>query len=141
MGSGSLATPGIKILRYIKKGIDIAVVEPQNFCKLFFKFSKKNKPNFKKSIAEGASVKKIPNINYNYLVNNINITSYVSEKEIKKSIRYLHKNFNIKSEGAGALAVAFYLKNKKLISENYDLALLPICGSNIDEKKFSNIVN
>ena len=92
-----MATPGIKILKYIKKEIDIAVVEPQNFCKLFFYFSKKNKPNFKKSIAEGASVKKIPNINYNFLINNINALSYVSEKEIKQSIKYLHKNFKIKS--------------------------------------------
>ncbi len=139
LGSGSLATPGIKILKYINKKIDVAVVEPKNFCKLFYKFTKRDKPNFKKSIAEGASVRKIPKINYSYLLQNINIVSHVSESDIKKSIKYLFKNFNIKSEGAGALTAAFFLKYKKIISK-YDSVILPICGSNIDQKIFSKII-
>ncbi len=140
LGSGSLATPGIKILKYLNYKIDIATVEPENFCKLYFKFTKKNKPNFKKSIAEGASVKKIPKINYNFLIKNVNIVSYVSDNQIKKSIKYLYNNYKIKSEGAGALAVAFFLKNKKLILQNYETILLPICGSNIDKKTYDKII-
>ena len=77
LGSGSLATPGIKVLKFLNYNIDIATVEPKNFCKLYYKFTKKNKPNFKKSIAEGASVKIIPEINQNFLVKNVDIVSYV----------------------------------------------------------------
>jgi threonine dehydratase len=140
LGSGSLATPGIKILKYLNYNIDIATVEPKNFCKFYYKFTKKNKPNFKKSIAEGASVKKIPKINQDFLVKNVDIVSFVNDNEIKKSIKYLYNNFKIKSEGAGALAVAFFIKNKKLILKNYEIVLLPVCGSNIDQKTFIKII-
>ena len=63
--------------------IKIAVVEPERFSKFFYNFDKKKKPNFKPTIAEGAGVKKIPDLNYKYLLNNVDVFYNISENEIK----------------------------------------------------------
>ena len=140
LGSGSLATPTIKILKYINHNFKVALVEPSNFSKFYYNFDKTKKPNFKKSIAEGASVRNIPNLNFKYLYNNTDIVSRVSENEIKKAMYFLYKKYKIKSEGAGALSMAFTLSSKKEIFE-FDYVIIPICGSNIDQKKFYNIIS
>ena len=46
LGSGSLATPSIKILKYLSPQIKIAVVEPERFSKFFYIFDKKKKTKF-----------------------------------------------------------------------------------------------
>lgn len=140
LGSGSLATPSTKILKYLNPNIKIAVVEPERFSKFFYIFDKKKRPSFLPTIAEGAGVKKIPNINYKYLLDNIDIVSKVSENEIKKAIKFLYKNYKIKAEGAGALSMSLYLKlNKNFL--NFDYIILPICGTNIDKKQFLKIIS
>ena len=48
LGSGSLATPTIKILKYINHNFKVALVEPSNFSKFYYNFDKTKKPNFKK---------------------------------------------------------------------------------------------
>ena len=53
---------------------------------------------------------------------------------------FLYKKYKIKSEGAGALSMAFTLSSKKEIFE-FDYVIIPICGSNIDQKKFYNIIS
>lgn len=135
LGSGSLATPSIKILKYLNPKIKVAVVEPERFSKFFYEFDKKKKPSFQTTIAEGAGVKKIPNINYEFLLNNVDIVSKVSENEIKNGMKYLYKNFKIKAEGAGALSISLYVKldNKFL---DFDYIIMPVCGSNIDDNSF-----
>ena len=40
LGSGSLATPTIKILKFLNPKIKIAVVEPERFSKFFYNFDK-----------------------------------------------------------------------------------------------------
>ena len=140
LGSGSLATPTIKILKFLNYKINIAVVEPERFSKFYYNFDKKKKPSFKPTIAEGAGVKKIPDLNYKYLLNNIDIVSKVSEGEIRNGMKYLYKNYKIKAEGAGALSASLFIKlNKKFL--NFDYIILPVCGSNIDNKSFFKIVS
>jgi threonine dehydratase len=140
LGSGSLVTPSIKILKNLNPKIKIAVVEPERFSKFFYIFDKKKKPNFLPTIAEGASVKKIPKINYRYLLNNVDIVSKVSEKEIKNAVKYLYKKYKIKAEGAGALSMSLFLKLNKKFS-NFDYIILPVCGTNIDKESFLKIIS
>ncbi len=140
LGSGSLATPSIKILKYLSPQIKIAVVEPERFSKFFYIFDKRKKPSFLPTIAEGAGVKKIPKINYKYLLDNVDIVSKVSENEIKNAIKFLYKKYKIKAEGAGALSMSLFLKLNKSFS-NFDYIILPICGTNIDKKSFSKIIS
>ncbi|MDC0940215.1 pyridoxal-phosphate dependent enzyme [Candidatus Pelagibacter sp.] len=140
LGSGSLATPSIKILKYLNPKIKIAVVEPERFSKFFYIFDKKKKPSFLPTIAEGAGVKKIPEINYRFLLDNVDIVSNVSENEIKNAVKYLYRKYKIKAEGAGALSMSLFLKLNKKFS-NFDYIIMPVCGTNIDEESFLKIIS
>jgi threonine dehydratase len=139
LGSGSLATPSIKILKYLNKKITILLVEPENFSKFYYNFDKKKKPSFNKSIAEGASVKKIPKLNIQFLKKTVDMTSKASEIEIKKAMKFLYKKFKIKSEGAGALALTPVLFSRKILN-GFDCVIVPVCGSNISNKDFFNTI-
>lgn len=61
----------------------------------------------------------------------------VSEEEIKEAIRGLHRYHGIKAEGAAAVAVASLLKDEARGRP----AFVVICGSNISEETFQEIVS
>jgi len=63
----------------------------------------------------------------------------VEESDITAAMRYLFYEHRLVVEGAGALSVAAYLKERARLSD-YTCALL-VCGSNIDPKKFLRIVD
>ena len=63
----------------------------------------------------------------------------VDEADIYAAMRYLFFEHRIVVEGAGALAVAAFLKERERIHE-FNTALL-VCGGNIDPKMFLNIVD
>ena len=139
LGNGSFALPSIKILKNLNKDINIALVEPSKFSKLFYYHCKKNKPNYSRSVADGAAVKSLSKKKYKFFINNADIISRASEMDIKKSMKFLKIKFGIKSEGAGALAMSFALLNKKKLN-NYNYVIVPVCGSSIDDKKFFQII-
>ena len=139
LGIGSLATPCTILLKHYFKKATVIISEPTNYCKFFYTFNNKYKQSFKKTIAEGIAVKKIPEISFNILKKSVDYVSTVSEKEIIGAINYLFSNFNIKSEGAGAITTACFIYNQKFF-ENYDYVIIPICGNNIDDKLFEEIL-
>ena len=55
-------------------------------------------------------------------------------------MNYLFSNFNIKSEGAGALTTACFIYNQKFFKD-YDYIIIPICGKNINDELFKKILN
>lgn len=62
----------------------------------------------------------------------------VEEADISAAMRYLFYEHRLVVEGAGALAVAGYLKERERV-QSYNTALV-VCGGNIDPKKFLKVV-
>jgi threonine dehydratase len=62
----------------------------------------------------------------------------VEEKDISAAMRYLFFEHRIVSEGAGALAVAAFLKESERFKDR-TCALL-VCGGNVDSHKFLTIM-
>lgn len=63
----------------------------------------------------------------------------VEESDISAAMRYLFYEHRVVVEGAGALTVAAYLKERQRLAE-YTCALL-VCGANIDPTTFLRIVD
>lgn len=63
----------------------------------------------------------------------------VEEEDIRAAMRYLFYEHRLVIEGAGALAVAAYLRERPGL-QNFNCALL-ICGCNIDPKRFLSVVS
>ena len=63
----------------------------------------------------------------------------VEEKDISAAMRYLFYEHRLVVEGAGALSVAAYLKEREQLT-NYTCALI-VCGSNIDPATFLRVVD
>lgn len=63
----------------------------------------------------------------------------VEEADISAAMRYLFYEHRLVVEGAGALALAGFLKERERI-HHYNSALI-VCGGNIDPKKFLKVVN
>jgi threonine dehydratase len=63
----------------------------------------------------------------------------VEESDIRAAMGYLFYEHRLVVEGAGALAVAAFLKEQARF-EDANVALL-VCGGNIDPKKFLTILN
>jgi threonine dehydratase len=63
----------------------------------------------------------------------------VDESDISAAMRYLFYEHRLVVEGAGALTVAAYLKERERLCD-YSCALL-VCGSNIDPSNFLRIVD
>jgi threonine dehydratase len=63
----------------------------------------------------------------------------VEERDISAAMRYLFFEHRLVVEGAGALSVAAYLKERERLTD-YTCALL-VCGSNIDPAAFIRIVD
>jgi threonine dehydratase len=63
----------------------------------------------------------------------------VEESDISAAMRYLFYEHRLVVEGAGALSVAAYLKERGRLKE-YTCALL-VCGSNIDPTTFLRVVD
>jgi threonine dehydratase len=64
---------------------------------------------------------------------------FVEESDISAAMRYLFYEHRLIVEGAGALSVAAYLKERDRFT-NYTCALI-VCGSNIDPVTFLSIVD
>ncbi|MFC1590340.1 hypothetical protein ACFL42_02460, partial [Candidatus Omnitrophota bacterium] len=91
------------------------------------------------TLADGAAVERVPDFSNDLLDSLVHGIIGLSEEEIGQGIAYLWKNFNIRSEGTGALATAAYVLNKDLFSR-YDQVLTFVTGNNIDEAVFQQIV-
>ena len=140
VGNGSLAAPSSIILKNIfLNNVDIACVEPHNFKKSQKIINNKIKLNFKKTIADGAAIRKLPKESKKIIFDNCKYFFSFKEIEIKNSIKYLFKNFKIESEGAGALANSLLLMCPNFV-KNYDYVIVPICGGNIDKKKLLSYI-
>jgi threonine dehydratase len=139
VGVGSLASPSSILLKHFFNNSSIITVETLNFCKFYNNFNTSIKPTFKETIAEGVAVKKLPLLSYNILKKNVDFVSIIDETKIYEAMKYLFKNFKIVSEGAGALATALFINNK-IFFKNYDYVFIPICGKNIEKKKFNKII-
>jgi threonine dehydratase len=63
----------------------------------------------------------------------------VDEADIKAAMRYLFYEHRLVVEGAGALALAGFLKERNRI-QGYTTALV-VCGGNIDPKRFLRVVD
>jgi threonine dehydratase len=63
----------------------------------------------------------------------------VEEEDIYAAMRYLFFEHRIVAEGAGALAVAAYIREQEKLKD-LNSALI-VCGGNIDPKRFLTIVN
>jgi threonine dehydratase len=62
----------------------------------------------------------------------------VEEADIQAAMRYLFYEHRIVAEGAGALAVAAYFRERERL-QDYNCGLL-VCGGNIAPKKFLSVV-
>jgi len=139
LGVGSLATPCTIMLKHYFKNATIIIAEALNYCKFFYTFDNKYKPSFNKTISEGTAVKKLPELSFNILKKSVDYVCANNEKEIVGAMNYLFSNFNIKSEGAGALTTACFIYNQKFFKD-YDFIIIPICGKNINNKLFKKIL-
>jgi len=139
IGVGSLASPSSILLKHFINDSFIITVEALNFCKFYNTFNNKIKPSFKKTIAEGVAVKKLPSLSYNILKDAVDYVSIVDENEIIQAMKYLFNNFNITTEGAGALTTALLINNYSFF-KNFDYTFIPICGKNIEQNKFKSIL-
>lgn len=140
VGNGSLAASSSMILNNILLNIDIACIEPFNFRKSQKILNNKIKINFENTIADGAAIRRLPQESRKIIFQNCKYFFSSKESEIKNSMKYIYKNFNIMSEGAGALANTVILFNPKFIN-NYDYVIVPICGGNIDKDKFLGYID
>ena len=140
LGVGSLATPCTILLKHYFKNATIIIAEPLNYCKFYYTFDSTYKPSFDKTIADGAAVKKLPDLSYNILKKTVDYVSINNEKEIIGAMKYLYTHFQIKSEGAGALPTASFIYNKNFF-KSYDYVLIPICGKNIHDEVFKKLLN
>ncbi|NCB48390.1 MAG: pyridoxal-phosphate dependent enzyme [Clostridia bacterium] len=89
----------------------------------------------KNSFCEGVLVSKIGTIPFNILKNKQIKVKLVNEQDVKNAIKFLGK-YGIKSEGAGALGVAQYLKSNLKDSS----VLCIISGGNINQNIWEEIV-
>ena len=55
-------------------------------------------------------------------------------------MKYIFQKFKIISEGSGALSNALILNYPKFV-KNYEYAIVPICGGNIDKIKLLGYIN
>ena len=140
LGVGSLATPCTIMVKHYFKNATIIIAEALNYCKFFYTFDNKYKPSFEKTISEGTAVKKLPELSFNILKKSVDYVCANNEKEIIGAMNYLFSNFNIKSEGAGALTTACFIYNQKFFKD-YDYIIIPICGKNINDELFKKILN
>ena len=140
VGNGSLAASSSIILNNILLNIEIACIEPFNFRKSQKILNNKIKINFENTIADGAAIRKLPQESRKIVFQNCKYIFSSKESEIKSSMKYIYKNFNIMSEGAGALANTVVLFNPKFVN-NYDYVIVPICGGNIDKNKFLGYID
>jgi threonine dehydratase len=62
----------------------------------------------------------------------------VEEEEIAAAMRYLFFEHRMVVEGAGALAVAAYLKEQEYFKDRH--TALVICGGTIDMKRFAGLM-
>ena len=134
LGNGSLAAPSSVILKNKLANIDIACVEPFNFKKSQKILENKIVLNLRNTIADGAAIKKLPNESKKIIFQNCKYFFSVTEKEIKESMKFIFKNLQIISEGAGALANALLLTNPNFMKKYY-CVIVPICGGNIEKTK------
>tara|TARA_B110001454_G_C12697780_1_gene425205 strand:+ start:771 stop:1784 length:1014 start_codon:yes stop_codon:yes gene_type:complete len=139
IGVGSLASPSSILLKHFINNSFIITVEALSFCKFYNTFDNKIKPSFEKTIAEGVAVKKLPSLSYNILKDAVDYVSIVDENEIIQAMKYLFNNFNITTEGAGALTTALLINNYSFF-KNFDYTFIPICGKNIEQNKFKSIL-
>ena len=84
-------------------------------------------------------MKKLPSLSYDILKDTADYVSIVNEKEIIQAMQYLFNNYNIVSEGAGALTTALFINNYSFF-KNFDYTFIPICGKNIEKGKFKSIL-
>ena len=133
------------IATYIKsyyKDILIYSVEPKNYNDMKISLEKGKLTSVKTNrytICDALTVKipgkKTFKINKRLLNGGI----IVNDNQVKQAIRFLKKYYNIVSEGGGAASTAAFLSNQKIF-KNKNIIII-VSGSNIDPKKFKNIIN
>ena len=137
VGNGSLAAASSIVLKNTFTNIDIACTEAFNFRKLQKILNKKIRISYKKTIADGVSIKELPEESKKIIFQNCKYFFSFKETEIINSIKFIYENFKIVSEGAGALANCLVMTYPDFLKK-YDYIIVPICGGNIDMIKFQS---
>lgn len=140
LGIGSLAVPSALVLNQLGYDFDLYVSEPLTHCKFVSTMNSAPRPVGGETVAEGAAVHEVPSVIRELLASVTAGGSAVSEEEIRKAIRFLWYTFQLKTEGAGALAVATYLSNIDAL-KGYSQAWAVVTGRNIDDMLFQNIID
>lgn len=133
IGGGGLASGIISVLKVIKPGIKIIGVEPSVAPKMkkSIEMNKIVQTDVKPSLADGLIVKKVGEITFKIISNNIDEIVTVDEDEIAYSMYLLLERAKTLVEGAGASTVAALLSGKIRDIKNKNVVAI-ISGGNAD---------
>lgn len=139
VGGGGLISACIESLKNTQVkviGVEVENMDAMNKSLLAGSIQQVSIKNTKESFVEGIMVSEVGEKNFEIAKNN-NLKIYtVSEEEIKDAIKNLFQCNNIKSEGAGAAALACAMKYQK----HNKKCVCIISGGNIDNVVFEKIV-
>tara|TARA_Y200000002_G_scaffold248944_2_gene206185 strand:+ start:1046 stop:2056 length:1011 start_codon:yes stop_codon:yes gene_type:complete len=139
IGGGGLLSGAINIFKQISKSTKVVGVQVKgapamkNSIESNKIISLKNLDNF----VDGAVVRKVGKITYEFCKNYLDEIVVVDEGEICHNILALADNENITAEPAGAMSIAALRKFKHKIKNKNVMCL--ICGGNNDPKRYPEI--
>ena len=139
LGIGGLAVPMGLFLRGSGFRTDLFLVEPLTHCKFLAEHAHGIRPTFADTIADGASIRALPDLARGLLNRFAHAVIALTEEEIVRAMRYLWEHQHIPSEGAGALALGAFLARPDLFDE-YDQVWLIVTGRNIESSRLQSVL-
>lgn len=134
IGGGGLISGVAAAAKMINPNIIIVGVEPIGAPGMFASFAshKRTNLNMVSTMAEGAAVKSVGELNFKYVEKYVDDIIAVSEEDIINAIKYYYNNYHLICEGAGALSLAAALKYDYIKNSPSNIVCI-ISGGNIDE--------
>lgn len=138
LGIGSLATPLAQLL-----GPDVSLisVEPSSHCKMFRALSRDESDYSTQSteLCDGAVVESLPDVASSVLSSNLYAAVAAQDNEVAYAMKLLWETYNIRSEGAGALALSPVLFAPQILRA-FDQIVVIITGGNVTDRTFRSVL-
>lgn len=136
IGGGGLLSGCATAFKGIAPGVKIHGVEPAGAADYFAsrQSGKKETNESIATIADGLRAPTVGELNYPILNKNVDEVSTVTDEEIKIAMKWLYEKMQITTEPSGAVSLAGFMKQSKLIKGN---VVILLSGKNVDPENFN----